>query len=232
MSSFERNVNIYNEQGRLLQLEYAMKAMTLGTTTIGTCSKDAVILISEKKITSRHQNLESAGKSEKLFDHIGFSFSGISGDAKKIMQVARRICLQHMKLHEENIGVEGLLKDLCHLSLQFSESDEMKKILSRPFGASVMLGVFEETPKLFVLDPSGTYRRFGSKAIGSACETLEEDVLKELNEEISTEESIKRSIKILGSVMQEKINSKNIEIMRITKDQVYSLTESEISAFL
>ena len=48
-NEYDRNVNTFSNQGRLYQVEYAMKAVEQGSTTLGIQTKDGVILAAEKK---------------------------------------------------------------------------------------------------------------------------------------------------------------------------------------
>lgn len=57
-------MNTFNAQGRLLQVEYAMKAVEEGWTSVGLQLKDGVVLASEKKLKSK---LQISAKNEKIF---------------------------------------------------------------------------------------------------------------------------------------------------------------------
>ena len=43
-NEYDRNVNTFSNQGRLYQVEYAMKAVEQGCTTLGIQLKDGIIL--------------------------------------------------------------------------------------------------------------------------------------------------------------------------------------------
>ena len=49
-NEYDRNVNTFSNQNRLFQVEYALKAVEQGCTTLGIQLKDAVILGAEKKL--------------------------------------------------------------------------------------------------------------------------------------------------------------------------------------
>ena len=48
-TNYDRGVNVFNPEGRLFQVEYAIEAIKLGTTAIGIKCKDGVVLAVEKK---------------------------------------------------------------------------------------------------------------------------------------------------------------------------------------
>lgn len=227
MSRAEMDVSMYSPEGRIIQIEYAMKAMNLGTTTVAGCIDDKIIIVSEKKLINKLAIPSSVRKNEVLFEHIGMSFSGIRGDAKKILQVGREICLNHFSLYHENISMIGLLKNLANLSLQFSE-EMNKKLLSRPFGASILLGAIEESPQLYTFDPSGSYHKHKIVSIGAGNETVKASLEEAYKQNMSFDDLLKLLLENVASVMQEKITEKNIEIMIIEKEQVKKLSEEEI----
>lgn len=227
MSQSEMNVNMYSPDGRIIQIEYAMKAMNHGTITVAGCTKDKIIIISEKKIINKLQVTESIKKNQILFENIGLSFSGIKGDAKKIVEIAREICLNHFSLYHENMSLIGLLKCLSNLALQFSE-EANKKILARPFGASILLGAVEDVPKLYILDPSGSYYNSEYVAIGSGNDTVNASLSISYNSNITFDNLMQLLLKNVASVMQDPISVNNVEIMIIEKDSINSLNCDQI----
>lgn len=49
-SEYDRGVNTYSPEGRLLQVEYAIEAIKLGSTAIGICTKEGEVMVTSKKI--------------------------------------------------------------------------------------------------------------------------------------------------------------------------------------
>ena len=226
----DTDVDSYSPDGRIIQIEYAMKAMNLGTTTVACCLKDKILVVSEKKILNKLQITSSIKKNQRLFSNIGLS-SGIKGDANKIVDVAREICLNHFRMHHENISLIGLLKYLGNLALQFGE-EANKKILGRPFGASILLGSVEKEANLYILDPSGSYHKFKHVAIGAGHDTVGNSLKEEYNENLGFENSLTVLLRNVANVMQEPITEHNVEVMVIGKDNVEFLTEEQISGFV
>lgn len=233
MSNSKHDVNTYSPEGRLYQIEYAMKASNLGTAIIGVVTGDSVVLVSEKKLTNPLQKIDSIKKHHKVFDHIAFGYSGIAGDAKSIVDIARELSLRHMRMYNENVSAEYLLHSLCSLSLKFSEKDASRKIFSRPFGSSILLAVYEGEPKLFLLEPSGSYKRFRAKALGSAAQSLEGELVK-IVESIgdSTEATILDVLKTLKEVMRDPLTHHNVEVLTVGPDGVRMFTSDEIKDIL
>jgi 20S proteasome subunit alpha 5 len=232
MSNSKHDVNTYSPEGRLYQIEYAMKASNLGTAIIGVVTRDSVILVSEKKLTNPLQKIDSIKKHYKVFDHIAFGYSGIAGDAKSIVDIARELSLRHMRLYNEDVSAEFLLHSLCSLSLKFSEKDASRKIFSRPFGSSILLAAYEDEPKLYLLEPSGSYKRFKAKALGSAAQSLEGELVKIVEDIDDTQTTISNTLKALKEVMRDPLTHHNVEVLSVGSYGVKMFTPDEIKDIL
>lgn len=232
MDDIKQSLNTYSSEGRIHQIEYAMKAMNLGTTTIGVRTKNFVVLCSEKKLLSTLQNPQSVRKHHKIYDHIVLGFSGISGDTKTIVKRSRDFCISHTHRYDENPKVERLLKHLSSLSLQFGEEDEAKMIFRRPFGVSLLIAGYDTEPRLFSLDPSGSYISYKAKAIGSGHEAVGGILEDEYDEFQELEPSLRKMLQTLAKVMKDKISRDNVEVAIAAKDGIRFLSPEEISEYL
>lgn len=232
MSLASFDVNTYSSDGRIIQVEYAMKAMNLGTTTIGIALRDCVVLVSEKKLASALQTPQTVKKHFKIYDTILAGVSGISGDAPCIIEKCRQHCIQHEKIFNEQISIENLMEGICSLALKFGESNFEKKIFSRPFGVSILIAAYENGPKLYSIDPSGSFLGYRARTIGSAQEVVETVLESEYNENESKEDCIRRTLVTLKNVMKDKMNKFNVEVSCVGKDGIEMLTPDEISEFL
>lgn len=232
MSQAYQDVNTYNSDGRIIQVEYAMKAMNLGTTTIGIKLKDCAILISEKKLVSPLQNPLSVKKHFKIYDNICAGISGISGDAPTIIEKCISMAINHEKIYNEQISTEDLVERICSLALKFSEEELDDKIFSRPFGVSILVASFDKEPKLFSIDSSGSYLGYKAKAIGSAQEVLNQLLEKSYEEFSGREDAVRRGLQMLKNVMKDPITENNVELSIVDKDGVFILTPAQISKYL
>lgn len=231
--SYSSDVNTYSQNGRIIQVEYAMKACNLGTTTIGIKLKDCVVLVSEKKLLSTLQNPVSIKKHFKIYDTILAGISGVSGDAPTIINRCRSICLNHEKIFGEQIGVEKLMEDICNLALKFGEEKMERKIFSRPFGVSLLTAAFENgEPRLFSIDPSGSYLEYQARAIGAASEVVESILEGDYENYEGREQGIPKILGVLKGVMREKLNEYNADVSIVSKDGVEMLTPEQIKQYI
>src|SRR2546422_9232244 len=68
----------YNQEGRLVQVDYALQAVSRGSTTLGLKTKDFALLSSQVKPT--RPLMEPAEKGFVVDEHLGATGSGYIGD--------------------------------------------------------------------------------------------------------------------------------------------------------
>lgn len=209
-----------------------MKAASLGTTTIGFRVNEGVVVVSEKKIVTSLQVPESIRKHHKVYNHCGFAFSGLSGDARTIIKKARSTALNHSFMYKENIPIEGIVKGLASIALNFGEKEEYMKIFSRPFGISVLICGYDTKPQLFGLDPSGTYVEYSATAIGSAAEAVTAELKNVYRKDMSISEAVTGSLTLLKSVMKDPISKNNCEVMICNRGGVEFMSAETIEEHL
>merc|ERR1712010_166628 len=218
-SEYDRSVNSFSPEGRLFQVEYAIEAIKLGSTAVGIQTSEGVVLVVEKRVTSKLIEPSSIEKVFEIDEHVGCAMSGLIADARTMIDKARGEAQSHWFTYNEQMSVESIAQSVSNLALAFGE--EGKKAMSRPFGVSLLFaGVEPKTgmPKLFHLDPSGTYIRCDAKAIGSASEGAQGSLIDMYHKSMTLKEALKTSLTILKQVMEEKLTDTNIEICTVTKE--------------
>ena len=198
------------------KVEYAIKAIQLGSTAIGVKTSSGIILAVEKRVTSALMEATSVEKAMEIDNHIGTAMSGLIADARTLVDHARIEAQNHRFTYDEPIRTEALAQAVCDLMISFGESGDEKK-MSRPFGVALLLaGVDETGPKLFFCDPSGTYVEYKAKAIGSGSESAQTQLTEEYSETMSIVDAELLAVKTLKSVMEEKLSAQNIQVARVT----------------
>lgn len=126
----------------------------------------------------------------------------------------------HRFTFDEPIGVEALTQSVCDLALGFGEGSQNKeqKPMSRPFGVALLLAGWDPAngPQLFFSDPSGTYLQFKAKAIGAGSEGAQSTLQEKYRNEMTLQDAENLALEILKQVMEEKVNSNNVEMASIT----------------
>jgi len=88
--------------------------------------------------------------------HLGCAMSGLTADARTMIDHARVTSQNHAFTYDEKIKVESVTQAVCDLALRFGESvHDEDAMMSRPFGVALLIsGVDENGPQLYVSPPS------------------------------------------------------------------------------
>jgi len=226
-SEYDRGVNTFSPEGRLFQVEYAIAAINLGSTAIGIQTAEGVVLVAEKRISSSLLIPSSIQKIVEIDRHIGCAMSGLVADARTLIDHARVDAQNYHFTYDEPISVESSTQGICDLALRFGEDRDDEDAMSRPYGvAFLMAGVDENGPLLFHTDPSGTYLQYFAKAIGSGSEGAQQQLEQEYHKSMTLDDAEVLALTVLRQVMEEKLESYNIEVAIVRTDdklfRVYS----------
>jgi len=216
-SEYDRGVNTFSPEGRIFQVEYAIEAIKLGSTVIGISTAEGVVLVVEKRITSPLMEPSTIEKIAEVDKHIGVACSGLTADSKTLIDRARLESQNHWFTYNEKMSVESVSQAVSNLAIKFGDSDDDEGAMSRPFGVALLFaGCDEKGPQLYHMDPSGTYVQYDAKAIGSGSEGAQQTLVEMYNKSMTLKEATKTSLTILKQVMEEKLNSTNVEVAVVT----------------
>jgi 20S proteasome subunit alpha 5 len=231
-SEYDRGVNTFSPEGRLFQVEYAIEAIKLGSTAIGVCTNEGVVLAVEKRVTSPLIDPSSIEKLLEIDYHMGCAMSGLTADARTLVDHARVEAQAHWFTYNERMPVESNVHAIADLALDFSDSDKGKKrVMSRPFGVALLVAGVDpvDGPVLFNTDPSGTFTKYLACAIGSAQEGATSMLQEQYNKDMTLKEAEILALTVLRQVMEEKLSNINIEVAVVPKStarfHVYTRTE-------
>lgn len=78
-------------------------------------------------------------------------------------------------------------------------------------------------------EPSGTFYRYDAKAIGSGSEGAQAELQNEFHKSLTLPEAEVLVLKTLKQVMEEKLDSKNVQLASVTKDKGFRIyTDQEM----
>jgi proteasome alpha subunit len=228
---YDRAITVFSPDGRLYQVEYAREAVKRGTTAVGIKAKDGVVLIVDKRVSSKLLEPSSIEKIFKIDEHIGVASSGLVGDARALVDRARIECQINRVSYDEKIEVEALAKKLC---------DHMQTLTQyggiRPYGTALLIaGVSDHEGRLFETDPSGTLLEYKATGIGIGRPAAMKVFEEEYNTGLSVKEAIQLGLKALHSATEGKFDVDTVEIgviehenpvfRKMSKDEVASFVE-------
>ena len=213
-SEYDRNVNTFSPDGRLLQVEYAIEAVKLGSSAIAILCPEGVVFAVEKRLSSPLLIPSSVEKVYAIDDHIGVVMAGLAADGRTMVDHMRVAAQSHRFSFGEPVGVRAVTESVCDLALSFGEGSRKREgQMSRPFGTALLVsGIDEGKPFLFHTDPSGTYTQCRARAIGGGSEGAEALLRESYHDGLSLEEAEEMALSTLRQVIQEKLSENNIEV--------------------
>ena len=134
-SAYDRVATMFSPDGRLYQVEYAGKIVEQGTMGTAVIYSDGVLFGADKKVASKLILPESIEKLFKIDEHVGAISAGLVGDARRLVQIARKQAQENRMYYEEKIPVETLVKEISAVKQLFTQYAGM-----RPFGVSFVIG--------------------------------------------------------------------------------------------
>jgi len=227
-SEYDRGINTFSPEGRLFQVEYAIEAIKLGSTAVGIQTSEGVILAVEKRLTSPLLEPSSIEKIMEIDSHVGAAMSGLTADARTLIDYARVEAQNHRFTYDEEMSVESVTQSICDLALRFGEDRKSEKAMSRPFGVALLIaGIDENGPALFHTDPSGTFIQYEAKAIGAGSEGAQTNLQDKYTKSLTLKEAEMLALQTLKQVMEEKISSTNVEIASVAVGKTFRIYSSE-----
>ena len=223
--AYDRAITVFSPDGRLFQVEYAREAVKRGTTTVGLKYKTGVVLIVDKRISSK---LIEPGSIEKIFKidkHVGCATSGLVADARSLIDRARIDAQINQITYSEPIQVKTLVKKICDFKQTYTQYGGV-----RPFGTALLIAGCDETgPRLFSTDPSGALMEYKESSEGAGRNGAMSFFESNYKNDLSKDEGVILALKALHQGTEEKLNPDAAEIGIVDKDFDFKILSREES---
>ncbi len=218
MMGYDRTSTMFSPDGRLLQVEYAKKAVKQGTTAIGMVCRDGVLLVADRRMTEKLIVARSVEKVFQVDDHIAATSSGYVMDGRILIERAQLIAQQYKVGNDEPIDVIELVKEIADVKQFFTQYGG-----ARPFGVSILFAGVDDKPSLFMTDPTGIFFEFKATAIGEAENEIKDILNKEYKETLSIDDGLKLAVKALKKVLGKDFGIERIDGAYINlQDKMYT----------
>ncbi len=228
--AYDRAITVFSPDGRLFQVEYALETVNRGATIIGITCSEGVVLGAEEKLESSLQDPNFTWKIFEVDEHIGAAVVGLGSDARVLIDQARIYAQSNRLLYDEPIDIEIIAKRIGDIKQLYTQHAGV-----RPFGVSILFGGIDKTGcKLFMTDPSGSYRSFKAVALGIGRETAEKILKEEYREDLTLEEAIKLAVKCLVKALEARGEKPRLRISVIPAEtkKVRMLPLEEIEGYI
>jgi len=216
MMGYDRAITMFSPDGRLLQVEYAKKTVSLGNTAIGMMCKDGVLMVTDKRIADKLVVPEAVEKIWQVDDHVMSTAAGILSDARILVERAQEKAASYRITYDSPIDVLTIVKDICNLAQYCTQSGGL-----RPFGVSLLIaGIDADGKKLFQTDPTGLYNQYKATVIGEGEEEIMPILLKEYKDEMTVEQGLKLAVTSLKKFLGDQFEIERVDAAVIMNDNV------------
>jgi len=227
-SAYSFSLTTFSPSGKLVQIEYALAAVSAGGPSVGLKATNGVVLAAEKKQKSILYDETTVTKVERITDHIGMVYSGMGPDFRLLVAEARRIAVNYKIQYQEPIPTSQLVQRVASVMQEYTQKGGV-----RPFGVSLLIcGWNDEKPYLFQCDPSGSYFAWKATAIGKNFVNGKTFLEKRYTDGVELEDAIHTAILTLKEGFEGQMTGDNIEIGICSKDGFHKLSKQEISDYL
>jgi proteasome alpha subunit len=227
--AYDRAITVFSPDGRLFQVEYAREAVKRGTTTIGLKFKDGVLLIIDKRVSSRLIEPFSIEKIFVIDDHIGCATSGLVADARVLVDRARVEAQVNKITYDETIPVDMLVKKICDFKQNFTQYGGV-----RPFGTSLLIaGIDSSGTHLFETDPSGALMAYKAGSIGSGRNEAMAVFDEKYKDDLKRDDAVMLGLEALSKATEGEMSEFSVEIGIIEKGKRFrKLDADEVSKYV
>jgi proteasome beta subunit len=192
-----------------------------GATTLGIACKDGVILASEKRVSYGYLVVSKTGKKVfKVTDSVGAACAGLMGD----MQILLRETAAYAKLFELDngrpISVRSVAKSLSNILFQRRYFPYITQ--------TIVGGVDEEGPSIYILDPFGSVIPDKYATVGSGAEIAVGVLEVGFKDNLSLDEGKELVLRAMKAALARDASSGNgIDLLIISKE---GLREENLAA--
>lgn len=233
-AGYDRHISIFSPEGKLYQVEYAIKASKSGgLTTVGIRGSDSVVVASQKKIADVLTDPTYVTNIYPITRTIGCIMTGLPADGRSLTIRARQIAADFHDKNGFECTIEWLSKKVADLGQLYTQHAYM-----RPYGVTSIFFAIDEIkgPQLYKVDPAGKF--YGCKACAAGTKeeeatTMLEKILKK-KPNMSEAETISNTISCLQTVLGVDLKSRDVDValVSLTNMHVRKLNETEVDDYL
>merc|ERR1711865_512093 len=233
-AGYDRHITIFSPEGRLYQVEYAMKAVKhTQLTAVAVRGEDSVVIAVQKKVPDKMMDPTCITSLWHISDQVGAAVIGNVGDSRFQAQRMRQEAAEFHQKFAYPCPVDYLAQRMGDVAQIYTQHAYM-----RPIGtASIMIGMDEETgPQLWGSDPAGISLGYRATSVGAKeteAKTVLEKRLKSVGE-LTHDNTIQLAIGTLQTTLGMDLKPSGVEVGIVTKanPRFTTLTEEQVDAHL
>lgn len=195
-TGYDLSNSVFSPDGRNFQVEYAVKAVENGATSIGIKCNDGIVFAVEKLVTSKLLVPKKNIKIQTIDRHIGCVYSGLIPDGRHLVNRGREEAENFKKIYSKRIPIPALADRISQYVQAYTLYNSV-----RPFGISAIFGgIDEDGSHLYMIEPSGTCWGYKGAATGKGRQSAKAELEKLFDknpEGLSAKEAIKQAAKVV-----------------------------------
>lgn len=224
------SLTTFSPSGKLVQIEYALAAVSAGAPSIGIKCSKGVVIATEKNYKSILYDEHSIMKIKPITSHIGMIYSGMGPDYRVLVNKARKLADDYERIHDEVIPTPQLVQKIAYVMQEYTQSGGV-----RPFGVSLLIAGYDNNdkqPYLFQCDPSGAYFAWKATAMGKNSVNGKSFLERRYSVDLELEDAVHTAILTLKEGFEGQMTGDNIEIGICNEKGFKRLTPEEIRDYL
>jgi proteasome alpha subunit len=228
--AYDSAITVFSPDGRLFQVEYALETVKRGSTVLGIACPDGVVLAAEERTASRLQDPAFSWKIFEVDAHVGAAISGLSSDARILVDQARMFAQSNRLSYDEPVDVEVLSNWVGDVAQQYTQYGGV-----RPFGVSIIFGgVDNQGSKVLQVDPSGAVWAYKAVAVGAGSDTVNNILGEKYRGDCTLEHAVLLAVECLAKVVEGKPESEKMKVATIpaTTKTMTTLSKQELAEYL
>ena len=228
--AYDRAITIFSPEGRLYQVEYALELVKRGAPIVGVSSPEGVVLAANETPESRLEDPRFFMKIFQLDEHVGSAVAGLISDARVLIDQSRVYCQSNRLLYDEPVDIEVLTRRIGDQAQVYTQHAGV-----RPYGVSMILaGVDGTGGRVFMVDPSGSYRGYRATAVGRKSDEGNRLLEEKYKADITFDEAISLAVEAVKIASDGEVTSKIVKVAVVPADTkaFKRLSESEVERYL
>ncbi|KAH8306571.1 hypothetical protein KR018_001081, partial [Drosophila ironensis] len=222
------SLTTFSPSGKLVQLEYALAAVSAGAPSVGIMTKNGVVIATKIKHKSSLYEEHSVHRVQMVNDHIGMVYSGMGPDYRVLVKQARKIAQTYYLTYKEPIPISQLMPRLATLMQEYTQSGGV-----RPFGVSLLVCGWEKgRPYLYQADPSGAFFAWKATSIGKNAAGGKFFLEKRYKEDLELDDAVHTAILTLKDGLVGKITAEHIQVGICKESGFQRLSFEEIQDYM
>jgi len=207
-TGYDLESSTFSPDGRLYQVEYAIKCCDNSETALGLRGTDGVVIAIDRPVLSQ---MALSSSNQRVFtpaENVAFGATGLYPDSKALAKYCSEQSQEYFLKYREHMPADRLLQ-------QLSEYVHAHTVYAglRPFGCSAFLGFYNSTDggRLYMVDSSGYSLEYHAWAQGKARQAAKAELEKLKLDKLSCMQLVKEAARILLMV-RDHAKDKNVVV--------------------